>query len=143
MSTWFEIVTPIALIEPTFFGELVLIAGAVIIGIAAICEAVENSKSESDSKPKEAPKSVTEGEKKNEQSSPGKMQKEVERGQAPKNVKSVHNPSNGKPHIHFKDGTSMNNDGTPHDKGNGIPKLTKETKKWLEKHNWPTEIVFP
>ena len=35
MSTWFEIVTPIALIEPTFFGELVLIAEAVIIRIAA------------------------------------------------------------------------------------------------------------
>ena len=33
MSTWFEIVTPIALIEPTFF--VVLIAEAVIIRIAA------------------------------------------------------------------------------------------------------------
>ena len=53
------------------------------------------------------------------------------------------NPKNGKPHVRFKDGTSMNNDGTVHDKKNGIPNLTKDVKNWLKKHNWPTEIVFP
>ena len=70
------------------------------------------------------------------------MDIEVKKGQAPKNIKRVHGPhgNNGKPHIHFKDKTSLNNDGTPHDKHNGVPRLTKPVKEWLEKHNWSTEV---
>ena len=76
-------------------------------------------------------------------SRPGKMQEEVKKGQAPKEVKNVHDAHNtktGKPHVHFDDGTAMNNDGTLHDSHNGTPKLTKRIKLWLGKHNWPTEI---
>ena len=62
---------------------------------------------------------------------PGDMQKEVNKGQAPNDVKRVdkaHESKTGKPHVHFKDGTSMNADGTIHDKRKGTPKLTKEVK---------------
>jgi len=69
------------------------------------------------------------------------MQQEVEKGQAPRKVDRVdpaHNPNveNQKPHVHFKDGTSINNDGTVHDAGHGTPKLTKEVLEWLIKHGW-------
>ena len=76
-------------------------------------------------------------------STPGRMNEEIKRGQAPKDIRSAHRPhndKNGKPHIHFKNGTSMNNDGSVHDKRNGIPQLSNKVKKWLNKHNWPTEI---
>ena len=96
------------------------------------------------------PKSVSEEDSKSEgkekaPSRPGKMQKEVERGQAPKEVDRVHDShdkKNGKPHIHFKDKTSLNNDGTPHDSHRGTPKLTNSVKKWLIKHNWSIDL-FP
>ena len=42
----------------------------------------------------------------------------------------------GLPHIHFKDGTSINIDGTVHDKHKGMPNLDNATKKWLEKNGW-------
>ena len=75
------------------------------------------------------------------------MQKEVERKQAPKEVKRVDKPHPGKsskPHVHFKDGTSLNNDGSIHDAHKGLPQLTKPVKKWLESHNWATEFkIFP
>ena len=71
--------------------------------------------------------------------SPGQMQKQVERNQAPRGVKMVH-PAHqlphGKPHVHFSDGTSLNNDGTIHDKKNGIPKMTEAIVIWLEENNW-------
>ena len=74
-------------------------------------------------------------------SSYGKMQKEVDRKQAPKDVERVDNAHNkpeqgGKPHVHYKDGTSSNNDGTTHDKKNGIPNPVKQVVDWLKKHNW-------
>jgi len=71
-------------------------------------------------------------------SSPGKMQKEVEKGQAPKEVDRVDHPHipGQLPHVHYKDKTSSNNDGTTHDKGNGQPKPSKKTKEWLKTHNW-------
>ena len=50
--------------------------------------------------------------------SAGKMQSEVEKGQAPREVDRVDKPhvEGQKPHAHFDDGTSMNNDGIIHDK---------------------------
>ena len=73
--------------------------------------------------------------------SPSQLQREVEKGQAPREVDRVdkaHNPDvpDQKPHVHLKDGTSLNNDGTVHDVHNGIPKISKEVLKWLLKHNW-------
>ena len=73
-------------------------------------------------------------------SSPGKMQREVEKGQAPKDVHRVdnaHNPNQGgKPHAHYKDGTASNNDGTTHDAKNGTPNPVQKVIDWLLKHNW-------
>lgn len=66
------------------------------------------------------------------------MQKQVERNQAPRDVVRVDKPHvfGQKPHIHFSDGTSLNIDGTIHDKRNGIPNLTRETAEWLENNGW-------
>ena len=71
--------------------------------------------------------------------SAGNMQKQVEAGQAPKGVAAVHKAHtlpHGKPHVHFSDGTSLNYDGTIHDKLGGIPKLTRAIRNWLEKNGW-------
>ena len=74
---------------------------------------------------------------------PGNMNKQVQRNQAPKGVSSVHNAHSqphGKPHVHFTDGTALNYDGTIHDKKNGVPKLTKAIKDWLIKNGWKGEV---
>jgi hypothetical protein len=40
-------------------------------------------------------------------------------------------------HVHFKDGTSYNMDGTIHDKHNGAPNPPVKVKDWLrEKGGW-------
>jgi len=75
------------------------------------------------------------------------MQKDVEKGKAPKGVDRVdppHNPNvpDQKPHVHFTDGTAMNYDGTPHDKSHGNPNITKKIAKWLESYNW-SSVFFP
>jgi len=75
-------------------------------------------------------------------SSPNQMQQEVLRGQAPRGVESVHsantNVVSSKPHVHFKDGTSLNWDGSIHDALGGTPKLTKKIRTWLTSHGWGT-----
>ena len=80
----------------------------------------------------------------NEPDSPRKMQREVERGQAPREVERV-DPANErtgeKAHVHFRDGTSLNYDGTIHKKKNGYPKISNNTTKWLGKHNWCGEVI--
>lgn len=69
--------------------------------------------------------------------------KKVKKGQAPKGIErfdsAEESVKNSKDHVHFKDGTSMNNDGTVHDKKGGIPNPTNKEKKFLEKENWPTK----
>ena len=77
--------------------------------------------------------------------SPRQMQKQVERGQAPKGVERVDTAHvsgapNQYPHVHFTDGTSLNWDGSIHDKANGIPVLTQKIIAWLSKNNWSTKI---
>ena len=66
------------------------------------------------------------------------MDKQVKRGQAPKEVDRVDGPDvqGGKPHVHFKDGTALNNDGTVHKKKNGIPRPSNKAKKWLRDNGW-------
>lgn len=39
-------------------------------------------------------------------------------------------------HIHFSDGTSMNYDGSIHDKMHGTPNITCPIEKWLQKNGW-------
>jgi RHS repeat-associated protein len=69
-------------------------------------------------------------------SSQGRMQKEVERGQAPKDIERVdkgHVPEQ-EPHVHFKDGTSSTQSGNFHDAHKGIPNPSNKAKSWLNKH---------
>ena len=68
------------------------------------------------------------------------MNKEMERGKAPKSVERVDGPhssiKNSQAHVHFKDGTALNYDWTVHDKKRGTPKLTREVIDWLKKFGW-------
>ena len=67
----------------------------------------------------------------------GDLQREVLREQAPREVDRVDKANyNGKPHVHFKDVTSINFDGTIHDKHKGVPNITNKIEKWLNRHNW-------
>ena len=70
--------------------------------------------------------------------SASQMQKQVERGQAPKYVDRVDSPhiEGQKPHIHFADKTSINIDGTIHDKHRGIPTISNKEAKWLQENGW-------
>ncbi|SMD16453.1 hypothetical protein [Sporomusa malonica] len=73
--------------------------------------------------------------------SAGSLQRQVEKGQAPKEVDRVDKPHvpGQKPHVHFNDGTSLNNDGTIHDAHNGTPKPSNKTKEWLKDNGWIVE----
>jgi len=66
------------------------------------------------------------------------MQKQVESNQAPKEVDRVDpaHDKNGQPHVHFKDKTSINRDGTVHDKKHGTPNPTRKVWDWLHKNGW-------
>lgn len=70
------------------------------------------------------------------------MQTKVERNQAPNGIKRFDkadaNQPNSKDHVHFKDGTSCNCDGTPKDAGKGTPTPTNKEKRFLNKNGWKT-----
>ena len=70
--------------------------------------------------------------------SPSQMQQQVARGKAPRDVIRVDNPKipGQKPHVHFRDGTALNIDGTTHDAINGVPNLTKAVRVWLFDNGW-------
>ncbi len=71
-------------------------------------------------------------------SSPSSMQKEVERGQAPREIERVdrgHIPGQ-EAHVHYSDGTSSNVGGGVHDAHRGMPRPTKKARKWLISHGW-------
>ena len=137
---------------PLPIGDAVFWSVTAILGIAVVGKVIyvaatdspdvrADEKTPADTAPTPEEKN---GEVNEKSSSPGKMQQEVKRGQAPKDVARVDRPKNGKPHVHFKDGTSLNNDGTIHDKRAGIPKLTRPVRNWLRQHHWSTEIkIFP
>ena len=71
-------------------------------------------------------------------SSPGAMQREVERGQAPRDIERVDRGhiADQEPHVHYMDGTSSNMSGGVHDKHRGQPKPPKKTCAWLCSHGW-------
>ena len=72
--------------------------------------------------------------------SQSQMQKQVERGQAPKDIGRVDKPHvpGQQPHVHFKDGTSLNQDGTIHDAHRGTPSVSNKVREWLIKNGWET-----
>ena len=65
--------------------------------------------------------------------SPNQMQKQVERGKAPREIERVDKPhqKGGQNHVHFKDGTSLNKDGSVHDAHRGTPNPSRASKEWL------------
>lgn len=67
--------------------------------------------------------------------SPNQMNQQVERGQAPKSVDRVDTPRfpNEKPHIEFKDGNALNNDGTWK---HGERVLTNAEEEWITGNGW-------
>jgi RHS repeat-associated protein len=75
-----------------------------------------------------------------EPESPGRLNQEIRRGQAPRTVGSADSPRfpHEKPHVHFKDGNALNSDGTWKHGGRD---LTNAEKSWLQSKGWqlPTE----
>lgn len=68
--------------------------------------------------------------------SANQMQKQVERGQAPSCVDRVDSADINlgiQAHVHFKDGSAINIDGTAH---HGSPIINNATKKWLQSNGW-------
>lgn len=70
--------------------------------------------------------------------SPGGLQKKVERGQAPRDVERVDpaHTKTGEPHVHYKDGTSSNKGGSTHDQKGGTPNPPNKTRRWLKENGW-------
>jgi hypothetical protein len=68
--------------------------------------------------------------------SQGQMQRQVERGQAPRSVDRVDPPHvrGDQPHVHFKDGYARNQNGTTRH-GSARP-LTGAEQKWLIGNGW-------
>ena len=64
------------------------------------------------------------------------LQKDVERGKAPKEIDRFDKGKgeNEKPHVHFVDGTALNKDGTL--KHGEKLNISNKTKKYLEKNDW-------
>jgi peptidoglycan hydrolase-like protein with peptidoglycan-binding domain len=131
-------VTGIGVADDVFIPVVVVVGGVAYIGTKIYEKATSN---------KDLPKQGTvEGNVEgappvdagNAPASPGNLQKKVEKGQAPKEVDRVDKPHvpGQKPHAHFKDGTSLNNDGTVHDAHKGTPNPSNKTTEWLENNGW-------
>lgn len=65
------------------------------------------------------------------------MQRQVEKGIAPREVKRVdagNTNTRTKDHIHFHNGTSINYDGTRHDSID--PKFSNSVREWMKDNLW-------
>jgi len=97
---------------------------ATITGTVMIGDAITASINEASGKP----------------TSRNQMQKQVESKQAPDEVDRVDGPhtgtENSQNHIHFKDGTAINQDGSQSHKMNGVPKINKRILKWILNNGW-------
>ena len=75
------------------------------------------------------------------------MQKQVENGQAPKEVDRVDGvhtnlkPPNDQPHVHFKNGTAINFDGSMHHGSIKDLKITNQIAKWLLNNGWSIPTI--
>ena len=74
--------------------------------------------------------------------SANQMNKQINKGQAPKGVVRVDNPDSiyAEPHVHFGDGTSITQSGKIHDRSHGTPHLTREILNWLHSNGWCLNI---
>ena len=66
------------------------------------------------------------------------LQKAIEKGKAPKSIDRYDNGKGDyeKPHVHFKDGNALNQDGTWKHGGRD---LTNKEKEFLKRYDWKTE----
>ena len=66
------------------------------------------------------------------------LQKEVVKGKAPKSIERFDkaHSSKGQDHVHFKDKTSVNKDGSVHDAHHGEHKWKKAEVDYLRKYKW-------
>lgn len=71
---------------------------------------------------------------------PSKMREQLEKDKKLKReidyVDDADESRKVKPHVHFKDGTSLNWDGTIHDKGHGKPSPSRYVWDWLHRNGW-------
>lgn len=67
--------------------------------------------------------------------SPGQLQKMIDRGQAPRDIVGAHKGIGAfeKDHVHFKDGSALNRDGTVK---HGSPNPSNAASEFLEAHGW-------
>ena len=74
------------------------------------------------------------------------MNEQIRKGQAPRDVKRIDDANssvkNSKVHAHFKNGTSLNMDGTIHDAKGGVPQVNRATREWLEKYGWKVPNIY-
>ena len=70
--------------------------------------------------------------------SANQIQSKIKKGQAPISFKAAHNAHtpNGQEHIHLKNGSSFNKDGSLHDKGKYKGNLTNEERCFIKKQGW-------
>ncbi len=116
----FGLGSPVAI--PVVAGSLALIAdGAVKIGIGISCKMAENTNSND--------KNIVRSK------SSGQLQKQIEKGQAPRSIERVDKGRGSfeKDHIHFKDNSALNIDGTWK---HGEKVLTQQEIKWILKNGW-------
>jgi len=100
------------------------------------CVKKEATKVEGQPKPPHERGNVIPANKENGQSTPKNMQKQIDRGQAPKDVIRAdppHTPGE-RPHVHLKDKRVLCNDGKWKD-GKEQP-IPKDVQKWFEKNGW-------
>ncbi|WP_146171865.1 hypothetical protein [Pseudoduganella armeniaca] len=73
--------------------------------------------------------------KKEKGKSPNQLNKEIKQGKAPKDVERVDvgKVKGEQTHAHFKDGSTLNKDGTWK---HGDSNLSRATQKWLENNGW-------
>ena len=74
--------------------------------------------------------------------SANQLDKQIQKGQAPRGVKRADKPDPqlAEPHVHFDDGTSITQSGKIHDAHKGTPNLTKQILDWLHRNGWCLDI---
>ena len=132
-------------------GIVIVASGALLVGVILDLYDYVSQKIQSNSKVNENSNASTESpsplppdpndddkEKQNKTTSQNQMQKQVERGKAPKEVERVDkaHQKGGQNHVHFKDGTSLNQDGSIHDAHKGVPNPSNASKEWLKNNGW-------
>ena len=102
----------------------IVVTGIAVMGTAAVASISEASDLGKKKKP----------------TSQNQMQKQVESGKAPKEVDRVDKPHVNAPkqqdHIHFKDGSAINVDGSMSHDSRGIPQITRAILEWIISNGW-------